>query len=89
MRKIKGIVVEDKDFERQNILMSQTTFNLNPVGTKMSDAKILPFDQTPVGEKTLDLTTPTLPTKLSKQKQKAKKKYVPEYPESEPCLSDS
>ena len=48
-----------------------------------------PLDSTPVGAKTPDPKTLTLPTDSSKPKEKAQKEYVPEDPDSYPIYSDS
>ena len=69
--------------------MSQTPLDSTPVGMNMWDAKIIPLDPNPIGAKISGPKTLTLPTKLSKNKEKAHKQYVPEDLESEPSFSDS
>ena len=69
--------------------MSPPPLDSTTVGMKRSDAKISPLDFSPVGAKVSDPKTLTLPTELSKPKEKAQKQYVPEDPESDPVLSDS
>ena len=48
-----------------------------------------PLELTPVGVKTPYPKTLTLPTDLSKRKEKSRKEYVPEDPESDASFSDS
>ena len=43
---------ENKEFECQDISVSQIPFNSTHIGTNTSDAKISPLDSTPVGRKT-------------------------------------
>ena len=63
--------------------------DLNPVGTKTSDAKIPPFDLTSIGAKTSYPKILTLLMESPKRKEKAQKEFIPEDLESESSLSDS
>ena len=69
--------------------MSPPPLDSNPIGTNISNTKISHLDLTTVGSETPDLQKLTLPTELTKHKEKAQKQYIPEDPESDPSLSDS
>ena len=45
---------DNKEFERQNILMSQPLLDSTPIGTNTTNAKISNLDSTSVGTKTPD-----------------------------------
>ena len=75
---------ENKEFEFQDISMSQPPLDLTTIGTDMSNAKISHLDLTPVGVKTPDPQKLKLPTELTKRKERDQKEYVPEDMKSEP-----
>ena len=52
--------------------MSQTTLESTHVGNNTLNAKISPLESTPVGAKTIDPKTLTIPTEYSKKKEKRK-----------------
>ena len=64
---------ENKEFERQKNSMSQPPLEWTPVGTNKSYSKIKLLESTTVGAKMPDPKPLTLPTKLSKRKEKVQK----------------
>ena len=80
---------ENKEFERQNILMTRPPLESTPIGAITSNLKLSHLDSTPVGTKMSDLKPPTRPTESSKRKGKAQKYYVLEDLESDLSMSDS
>ena len=69
--------------------MSQPNLDSTPIGTNTTNSNISHLGSTTVGTNTPDPKVLTLPTELSKRKEKAQKEYVPEDPESDPSSSES
>ena len=61
---------ENKEYERQDILMGQPPLDSTRIGTNTKNTKILHLDSNPVCTKTSDTKTPTLPTESPKRKKR-------------------
>ena len=64
---------EYKEIEHQNMLMSWPPLESISIGMNVSNADISHLDSTPVGMKTPDSKTLTLPTEFFKRQQKPQK----------------